>query len=54
MDLQKLIDTMCGIIGEKHHIRIKAEIKDRGDFLQHEGVDRFARKNKSEKSSVIY
>ena len=38
MKLEKLINTMCEIIWEKHHIRIKAEIKNREGFLQYEGV----------------
>lgn len=53
MDLQKLINTMCDIIGEKHHIRINAQIHDKGDFL-HEGVVSNGRKNKSKTSGTIY
>lgn len=41
MNLRILIDTMSAIIGEKHNIRITAEIKNRGDFLQHEGVVKY-------------
>lgn len=38
MNLRKLVDTMSAIIGEKHNIRITAEITNREDFLQNEGV----------------
>lgn len=40
MDINRLINTLTDIIGEKHHIRIKAEIHSKGSFLQNEGVDK--------------
>lgn len=29
MDINRLINTLTDIVGEKHHIKIKADIKDR-------------------------
>lgn len=54
MDLQKLIDTMAEIIGEKHNIKVTAKIQDKGDFLHYEGVVRNERDDKNKKNSGIY
>lgn len=37
MDIEKLIHTMTDIIGERHRIRIRANVRDRTVFLPHKG-----------------
>lgn len=54
MNIEKLIITMCEIIGEKHHIKISAQIYDKGDFLQNEGVVRNERNDKNTESGGLY
>lgn len=54
MDLQKLINTMCEIIGEKNHIKVTAQIHNRGDFLHYEGVVKYDGQNKNKESGRLY
>ena len=41
MDIEKLINTMADIIGERHRIRIRANVRDRTVFLPPKGEKQY-------------
>lgn len=51
----RLINTLTEIIGEKHGLKIKADLKDRKEILSNtNGSDLNEKRNEDKKGSVLY